>query len=113
MSASLDCLNREKKQLRLSKKERKVINALRKRDNDSQRLKKIIKLGKSSICTPSHLLEVIRNNQLELIRCITGKHLNSEKVQPTSKEDKKSLPLDTNYKYPTKTSKSIWTVKNK
>ena len=61
------------------------------------------------------ILECIRTNTTQLKAIMEGtpipENLNSK--SSNKKDNPKPLQLYTNYKYPTKTSKSIWTVKKR
>lgn len=109
---SLNCLYYEMDLFKLTTKQKKIVVSAKKGKGKEgnlifSKLRNLTKLNKLGTCSPFQILEVILKNQIELILLISGEPVS------TYEEDKKKLPLDTNYKYPTKTSKSIWTVKKK
>ena len=111
--SSLRLLNRELKSLKIPGKDRRIINGAKKKQRLYNRLESLTKCNKTGKGTPIKILEAIRKNRLELGAILEGKsHSNIWDIL-AEKENSKPLPLDTNYKYPTKTSNSIWTVKKK
>lgn len=113
---ALSWLIYERRSVRITKLQRKILNNAKKRNHDLYKRLKVLTLSKKqTLCTPMEILECLRQNTFELKELIDGKpkrKLNDEKTS-LKNSSSKPLPLDTNYKYPTKTSKSIWTVKKR
>ena len=102
--------------LNLSRKQEKIILAAKKKYRKTYRkLKSLTGKTEGGTYLPIDVLEAVCKNRTELIQLVDGKQLTNNKSSSVSenKKNKKGLPLDTNYKYPTKTSNSIWTVRIK
>ncbi|GAA4327350.1 hypothetical protein GCM10023115_24750 [Pontixanthobacter gangjinensis] len=123
-SQSLKIVYSLRKPLKLNANEAKVLltakkGKTKKSDLIYKKLKELTKKDSSKKCSPIDVIIALRNNSQKLIVHIEGKKnsqkLKTEKEIQNKKEQpaKKKIELDRNYKYPTKASSSIWTVKKK
>tara|TARA_B100000378_G_C18032880_1_gene408091 strand:+ start:734 stop:1423 length:690 start_codon:yes stop_codon:yes gene_type:complete len=113
---ALNWLKYEKRSIKMSGGQAQIINETRKRDKEVYKtLKKLCLAKNKNHFTPMEILECIRSNSTQLKAILDGRPIPEIKNSKSSnkQDNPKPLPLDTNYKYPTKTSKSIWTVKKR
>ena len=92
-------------------KQKRILHTATKGQNKRtfSRLKALTKQDKAGNYTPYNIKTALYENKEELNNIAQGRRIK----RSYSSEDKKKLPLTTDYEYPTKTSKSIWTVKKK
>lgn len=112
---ALKLLLKGEAQIKLTKKQWKNLTKVKKNRKLYPMLKKVTRKSKLGNYSPYYVMEAYRMYEPELIEAINGNGKIRSKRESSSKSNcnEKKSPLDTNYKYPTKTSKSIWTVRNR
>jgi hypothetical protein len=96
----------------MTSKQKRILHTAKKGQNITfARLKNLTEQDKAGNYSPFNIKQALSTYREELDDIAQGRRRNTKR--PSSSEDREKLPLITDYKYPTKTSTSIWTVKKK